>query len=83
MLEKTESLSPRKADSFHLDAAFSLIQAISLVLETEEFTWMSDERFIPLKTLHPDEHNQLSGISLPGLLGKHRDLSCLLTVIVL
>lgn len=29
--------------------------------ETEEVAWISEEMFVPLKTQHQDEQNQLAG----------------------
>lgn len=34
-------------------------------VQTEEVISMSDEMFVPMKTLDPEEQDQLSGISLP------------------
>lgn len=42
--------------------------------DTEEVIWMSDDTFLPLKTLYPDEQNQLFGISLPEWLSMHQDI---------
>lgn len=39
---------------------------VLFIWTSEEVTWVSDETFPPLKTLHPDEQNQLFEISLSG-----------------
>lgn len=54
------NLSHSGANFGHFETGRNLLSA-----ETEEVSWLSNEAFLPLKTLHLDELSQLHGIFLP------------------
>lgn len=48
------------------DSQWCLIWGNMLSAETEQITCQSNDMFLPVEMHHPDAHNRLSWISLPG-----------------